>query len=74
MQPMVKQYPNTRQRRWSPSGIAQLQAQANAWLASFRDRPNHGDWMNGRSPNQLLNHESNNHHDTTAPVTTTPGQ
>jgi transposase InsO family protein len=39
------------------TSIHQLQAQANAWLTSYRDRPNHGDWMNGRTPNQLLNHD-----------------
>jgi transposase InsO family protein len=37
------------------TSIHQLQAQANAWLASYINRPNHGDWMNGRTPNQLLN-------------------
>ncbi len=36
----------------------QLQAQANAWLASYYDRPNHGDWMNRRTPNQILNPEA----------------
>lgn len=51
----------------------QLQAQANAWLASYTNRPNHGDWMQQRTPRQLLN-ERNNLHDATAPVTTTPGQ
>ena len=39
------------------TSIHQLQAQANAWLASYRDRPNHGDWMNGRTPNQLLDRD-----------------
>lgn len=34
--------------------IHQLQAQANAWLNSYQDRPNHGDWMAGRTPNQLI--------------------
>jgi transposase InsO family protein len=34
--------------------INQLQAQANAWLTSYHDRPNHGDWMQGRTPNHLL--------------------
>jgi transposase InsO family protein len=33
----------------------QLQIQANAWLASYHDRPNWGDRMQGRTPNQLLN-------------------
>lgn len=33
-------------------GIHQLQAQANAWLVDYNRRPNHGDYMNGRSPNQ----------------------
>ena len=37
------------------TSIHQLQAQANAWLKSYSNRPNHGDWMNGRTPNQLLN-------------------
>jgi transposase InsO family protein len=36
------------------TSIHQLQNQANAWLASYYDRPNHGDWMRGRTPNQLL--------------------
>jgi transposase InsO family protein len=35
--------------------VNQLQAQANAWLNGYGDRPNHGDWMRGRTPNQLLN-------------------
>jgi transposase InsO family protein len=38
--------------------IHQLQTQANAWLTSYRDRPNHGNWMQGRTPNQLLNPEA----------------
>ena len=33
----------------------QLQAQANAWLVTYHDTPNHGDWMQGTSPNQQLN-------------------
>jgi transposase InsO family protein len=37
------------------TGVNQLQAQANAWLASYQDRPNWGDWMQGRTPNQLIN-------------------
>lgn len=37
------------------TSINQLQAEANAWLTSYYDRPNHGNWMNGRTPNQVLN-------------------
>jgi transposase InsO family protein len=40
------------------TSIHQLQHQANAWLASYYDRPNHGDWMQGRTPNQLLNNHN----------------
>jgi transposase InsO family protein len=40
------------------TSIHQLQNQANAWLASYYDRPNHGDWMAGRTPNQLLNNHN----------------
>jgi transposase InsO family protein len=36
------------------TGIHQLQGQANAWLTSYQHRPNHGDWMQGRTPHQLL--------------------
>jgi transposase InsO family protein len=36
-------------------GRHQLQAQANAWLVDYNNRPNHGDYMNGRTPNQILN-------------------
>ncbi len=32
----------------------QLQAQANAWLTSYQHRPNHGNYMAGRTPHQLL--------------------
>jgi len=31
----------------------QLQTQANAWLTDYNNRPNHGDWMNGRRPTDL---------------------
>lgn len=38
------------------TSLHQLQAQANAWLGDYNTiRPNHGDWMAGRTPNQLLN-------------------
>ena len=37
------------------AGRHQLQAQANAWLVDYNNRPNHGDYMNGRTPNQILN-------------------
>ena len=38
------------------TSIHQLQAQANAWLGDYNTiRPNHGDWMAGRTPDQLLN-------------------
>lgn len=36
------------------AGRHQLQAQANAWLVDYNNRPNHGDYMNGRTPNQVL--------------------
>jgi len=40
------------------ASIHQLQAQANAWLGDYNTiRPNHGDWMAGRTPNQLLNNK-----------------
>ncbi len=32
----------------------QLQTQANAWLVGYHNTPNHGDWMTGRTPNQVL--------------------
>lgn len=34
-------------------GRHQLQAQANAWLTDYNNRANHGNWMNGRTPNQI---------------------
>jgi transposase InsO family protein len=37
------------------NGRHQLQAQANAWLIDYHTRPNHGDWMNGRTPTSMLN-------------------
>ena len=40
------------------TSIHQLQAQANAWLTGYHDRPNHGDWMNGRTPNQIIDPEA----------------
>lgn len=36
-------------------GRHQLQAQANAWLADYNNRPNHGNWMNGRRPIDMMN-------------------
>jgi len=40
------------------TSIHQLQAQANAWLGDYNTiRPNHGDWMAGRTPDQLLNNQ-----------------
>jgi transposase InsO family protein len=36
----------------------QLQAQANAWLTDYNtNRPNHGNWMAGRIPTQLLTNQ-----------------
>lgn len=35
-------------------GVHQLQAQANAWLVDYNRRPNHGDYMNGRTPAQVI--------------------
>jgi transposase len=35
----------------------QLQAQANSWLVTYSDQPNHGDWMRGNSPNRKLEHD-----------------
>lgn len=40
------------------TGRHQLQAQANAWLIDYHNRPNHGDWMNGHTPNQQLNRKA----------------
>lgn len=40
------------------AGRHQLQAQANAWLVDYNNRPNHGDYMNGRSPNSVLKHHT----------------
>ena len=37
--------------------IRQLQAQANSWLVTYHDQPNHGDWMQGTTPNQQLNQD-----------------
>jgi transposase InsO family protein len=35
----------------------QLQTQANAWLTNYNQhRPNHGDYMNGRTPQHVLDH------------------
>jgi transposase InsO family protein/transposase len=49
------------ERCWRPAfhqrfftSIRQLQAQANSWLVTYADQPNHGDWMRGTSPNQQL--------------------
>jgi transposase InsO family protein len=40
------------------TSIHQLQAQANAWLGDYNTiRPNHGNWMAGRIPTQLLNNK-----------------
>lgn len=36
-------------------GRHQLQAQANAWLIDYNQTPNHGAWMNGRRPNDMIN-------------------
>jgi transposase InsO family protein len=32
----------------------QLQSQANSWLVTYHDTPNHGNWMRGATPNQQL--------------------
>lgn len=49
------------ERCWRPAfhrrfftSIHQLQTQANSWLVSYHDRPNHGTWMKGQTPNQRL--------------------
>lgn len=34
-------------------GRHQLQAHANAWLIDYNNRPNHGNWMKGRRPNDI---------------------
>lgn len=39
------------------TSIRQLQAQANSWLVTYRDQPNHGDWMQGNSPNDQLDND-----------------
>ena len=28
---------------------------ANAWLVDYNNRPNHGNWMNGRTPIDMTN-------------------
>jgi transposase InsO family protein len=49
------------ERCWRPAfhrrfftSVRQLQAQANAWLITYHDQPNHGDWMRSTTPNQQL--------------------
>ena len=49
------------ERCWRPAfhrrfftSTRQLQAQANSWLVTYHDQPNHGDWMRGITPNQQL--------------------
>jgi transposase InsO family protein len=32
----------------------QLQAQANSWLVTYHNTPNHGEWMRGATPNHQL--------------------
>ena len=43
------------------SSIRQLQAEADAWLITYnRRRRNHGDYMRGRTPQEILdNHQQN---------------
>lgn len=36
------------------TSVRQLQIQANSWLVSYQNKPNHGDWMAGRTPSQAL--------------------
>lgn len=49
------------ERCWRPAfhrrfytSIRQLQIQANSWLVDYHDRPNHGSWMKGDTPNHRL--------------------
>ena len=49
------------ERCWRPAfhrrfftSVRQLQTQANSWLVDYHNRPNHGDWMNGATPNKRL--------------------
>lgn len=39
------------------TSILQLQQQANSWLPTYHDTPNHGDWMKGSTPNQQLDQD-----------------
>lgn len=39
------------------TSIRQLQAQANSWLVTYHNQPNHGDWMRGATPNQQLDED-----------------
>jgi len=43
------------------TSIRQLQAEADAWLVTYNHRRrNHGDYMRGRTPSQVLdNHKKN---------------
>jgi transposase InsO family protein len=36
------------------TSVHQLQIQANSWLVGYHNSPNHGDWMNSRTPNHIL--------------------
>jgi hypothetical protein len=52
------------ERCWRPAfhrrfftSTLQLQAQANSWLVTYHDQPNHGDWMRANSPNQQLDQD-----------------
>ncbi len=74
------------QECWRPAfhrrrftSVRQLQAEADAWLITYnRRRRNHGDYMRGRTPQEILdNHKRNRQHDNHQPqrpsVTSTPG-
>ena len=39
------------------TSILQLQLQANSWLPTYHDTPNHGDWMKGTTPDQQLDQD-----------------
>jgi transposase InsO family protein len=52
------------ERCWRPAfhrrfftSTRQLQTQANSWLVTYHDQPNHGNWMRGNSPNQQLDQD-----------------
>lgn len=39
------------------TSVLQLQQQANSWLPTYHDTPNHGNWMKGTTPSQQLDRD-----------------